>query len=76
MTPNELANKAADEVLLTIERDKAIIKARIAEAIKRVLLTHQVTPSAGGLATWLDRPPIAIEADLAAAFALAGCDND
>lgn len=46
MTPNEIAQKAAEEVFRTIERERTLIKANVAEAIERVLLTHQVTPVA------------------------------
>ncbi len=45
MTPAEIAAKAAEEVFRTIERDKRIIKANIAEAIERILLTTQASPT-------------------------------
>lgn len=37
MTPSELANKIAEEVFRTIEREKAIVKAEIVEGIERIL---------------------------------------
>lgn len=54
MTPNEIAAKAAEEVMGVIERNKRIVKAEIAEVIEGVLLTSQPTPSYG---ICLDRPP-------------------
>jgi hypothetical protein len=47
MTAHELAQKAAEEVLRQIERDKCLIKARIAEAIEKILSTHQLTHAYG-----------------------------
>jgi len=41
MKPAEIAEKAAEAVLQTIERDRRIIKASIAEAIEKVLLVHR-----------------------------------
>ena len=63
MTPAQIADKAAEAVMQTIERDKRIIKAAIAEAIEKVLLTNQMT---GGSAMFLDRPAVersAVETD-------------
>lgn len=44
MTPHEVANRAAEEVLQVIERNRRINKSEIAEAIEKVLLIQQVTP--------------------------------
>lgn len=41
MTPSEIAARAAEAVMRTIERNKRIVKAEIAEAIEKVLLTSQ-----------------------------------
>jgi hypothetical protein len=37
MTPSELANKIAEEVFRTIERERAIVKAEIVEGVERVI---------------------------------------
>lgn len=57
MTVTEVAGKAAEEVLRVIEREKAVIKAQIAEAIEKVLLTSQITPS-HGWAAYCERPAV------------------
>jgi hypothetical protein len=37
MTPSELANKIAEEVFRTIERERAIVKAEIVDVVEKVL---------------------------------------
>ena len=50
MTPSEFAQKAAEEVLRSIEYERAIIKARIAEVIERVYLQSPLgQPSSAGV---------------------------
>jgi hypothetical protein len=50
MNPSELANKIAEEVFRTIEREKAIIKAEVVEAVERVLAKElrNIMAAAGG----------------------------
>jgi hypothetical protein len=47
MNARDLAQKCAEEVLRQIERDKQIIKAKIAEAIEKILSTNQLTHGYG-----------------------------
>lgn len=42
MTPNEIAGRAAEAVMRTIEDTRRINKREIAEAIEGVLLRHQM----------------------------------
>jgi hypothetical protein len=43
MTPSEIAGKAAEEIFREVEREQLFNKRLIAEAIERVLLTHQMS---------------------------------
>lgn len=47
MTPTEVAEKCAEEVFRTVERERSFIKRQIAEAIEKVLLSSQITPEYG-----------------------------
>lgn len=44
MTPSELANKIAEEVFRTIERERGIVKAEIVDAVEKVLAQEASHP--------------------------------
>jgi hypothetical protein len=58
MTPSELANKIAEEVFRTIERDRAIVKAEIVDAVEKVVLQWQAAERIAEDAEKLSSSPV------------------
>jgi hypothetical protein len=58
MSPSELASKIAEEVFRTIEREKAIIKAEIVDAVEKVVLQWQAAERVARDAELLSSSPV------------------
>lgn len=58
MTPSELANKIAEEVFRTIERERAIVKAEIADAVEKVILKWKEAERVAEDATLTSSSPV------------------
>jgi hypothetical protein len=58
MTPTDLASKIAEEVFRTIEREKAIVKAEIVEAVEKVVLHWQAAERMSADAEKLSSAPV------------------